>query len=122
MADGAERAIGFCGGLSGALGVAASAAATHAYAGTSLDVAGLMLILHGAALLALAAAPPAARTTVRRAAALAMIVGVALFSGDLALRAITGAPLFPMAAPTGGVLLIAGWMMAGLAFAAGSRG
>lgn len=43
------------------------------------------------------------------------MLGLALFSGDLALRALHGTPLFPMAAPSGGVILMAGWLMAGLA-------
>jgi uncharacterized membrane protein YgdD (TMEM256/DUF423 family) len=33
-----------------------------------------------------------------------------LFSGDLALRAFAGHRLFPMAAPTGGIILIAAWL------------
>ena len=38
------------------------------------------------------------------------VLGAALFSGDLALRAFTGHRLFAMAAPTGGVILIAAWL------------
>ena len=44
-----------------------------------------------------------------------MANGVALFSGDLALRAYAGHPLFPMSAPTGGVVMIAGWVLLALA-------
>jgi uncharacterized membrane protein YgdD (TMEM256/DUF423 family) len=33
----------------------------------------------------------------------------ALFSGDIALRALVDHRLFPMAAPSGGTLLIGGW-------------
>jgi len=34
----------------------------------------------------------------------------ALFAGDIALRAFVGYPPFPMAAPTGGVVLILAWL------------
>jgi len=47
---------------------------------------------------------------------IAWIVGAALFSGDVTLRAFAGHRLFPMAAPTGGIILIAAWL--GLAAAA----
>jgi uncharacterized membrane protein YgdD (TMEM256/DUF423 family) len=33
-----------------------------------------------------------------------------LFAGDLALRAFVGHHLFPMAAPSGGVVLIVSWL------------
>jgi uncharacterized membrane protein YgdD (TMEM256/DUF423 family) len=38
------------------------------------------------------------------------VLGSALFAGDIALRAFVGYPLFPMAAPTGGVALILAWL------------
>ena len=41
---------------------------------------------------------------------------VTVFSGDVALRTFAGHRLFPMAAPTGGIVLIAAWL--GLAAAA----
>ena len=44
-----------------------------------------------------------------------LLIGVALFSGDLALRAYAGHRLFPMAAPTGGMVMIAGWALLALA-------
>jgi len=34
-----------------------------------------------------------------------------LFCGDLALRAIAGQAMFPMAAPAGGMLLMGGWAL-----------
>jgi uncharacterized membrane protein YgdD (TMEM256/DUF423 family) len=40
----------------------------------------------------------------------AWVVGAALFSGDVALRAFAGHRLFAMAAPTGGIILIAAWL------------
>ena len=37
-------------------------------------------------------------------------LGLALFSGDLAMRALAGQPLFRMAAPLGGSTLILAWL------------
>ena len=75
-------------GLMGAGGVALAAADAHAAPGAGLAGAAYMLLFHAAALLG----------------------GAALFSGDVALRAFAGHRLFPMAAPTGGVILIAAWL------------
>jgi uncharacterized membrane protein YgdD (TMEM256/DUF423 family) len=38
------------------------------------------------------------------------VLGSALFAGEIALRAFVGYRLFPMAAPTGGVVLILAWL------------
>jgi uncharacterized membrane protein YgdD (TMEM256/DUF423 family) len=43
------------------------------------------------------------------------VLGAALFSGDLSLRAFAGQPLFRMAAPSGGILMIASWLMLAVA-------
>jgi uncharacterized membrane protein YgdD (TMEM256/DUF423 family) len=45
------------------------------------------------------------------AAMLCFVLGGALFSGDIAMRAFVGDRLFPMAAPTGGTLLLGGWLI-----------
>ena len=39
-----------------------------------------------------------------------LVLGAALFSGDIAMRAFAGHRLFPMAAPAGGTILIAAWL------------
>jgi uncharacterized membrane protein YgdD (TMEM256/DUF423 family) len=53
----------------------------------------------------------------------AWALGAALFSGDIALRALAGHRMFAMAAPTGGVILIGAWVaLAVAAVAAISRG
>ncbi len=45
------------------------------------------------------------------------MAGLALFSGDLAMRALAGQPIFRMAAPIGGGTLILAWIaLAGSAF------
>jgi NADPH:quinone reductase-like Zn-dependent oxidoreductase len=45
------------------------------------------------------------------AALVAWVLGAALFSGDIALRAFAEHRIFPMAAPTGGIILIAAWLL-----------
>ena len=46
-------------------------------------------------------------------------IGATLFSGDVSLRAFSGHRLFPMAAPTGGTLLILAWLCLAIAAFAG---
>jgi uncharacterized membrane protein YgdD (TMEM256/DUF423 family) len=100
-------------GLMGACGIVLAAAGAHTAPGAGLDSAAYMLLFHAAALLAGAAL--ARQGLLWRPAALAAlaawIVGAALFSGDIALRAFIGHRLFPMAAPSGGIILIAGWLL-----------
>ncbi len=101
----------------GCAGIIFAAAGAHAKPGTGLDSAGHMLLFHAPAVMAACAA--IANGLVSRPFALvaccALLAGVVLFSGDLALRAYTGHRLFPMAAPTGGIVMMAGWVMLGLA-------
>lgn len=115
-----DRVLGVLGGLMGAAGVAASAAGAHSMAGTNLDTAGKMLLIHAAVILALAI-PSRFSNRLRRTAATVLSVGTLLFAGDLTLRAVEGHALFPMAAPLGGLLMIAGWLIASLAAMAGNR-
>jgi uncharacterized membrane protein YgdD (TMEM256/DUF423 family) len=77
-------------------------------------LAAAMALVHASALLALAALPLAGPLQ-KLLPGLGLAFGVIFFSGDLAMRATTGERLFPMAAPTGGVLLIAGWLLLALA-------
>jgi uncharacterized membrane protein YgdD (TMEM256/DUF423 family) len=51
------------------------------------------------------------------AAAFGFAVASALFAGDLTLRHFAGHSLFPMAAPTGGTLLIVSWLALAVAAA-----
>ncbi len=99
-------------GLCGLLGVAASAAAAHTSGGETLRTAAQFLLFHAPVVVGLTAlaATGATRGLPTRLAGAAILVGLALFSGDLALRALAGTPLLPMAAPTGGVILMAGWL------------
>jgi uncharacterized membrane protein YgdD (TMEM256/DUF423 family) len=102
------------GGLMGAAGVALSAAAAHRAGEPNLGVAANFLMFHAPVFLAvgLIGAPKFLRL-----AASVLLVGVLLFSGDLLARVFLGDRLFPFAAPSGGVLMIAGWLLiAGSAF------
>jgi uncharacterized membrane protein YgdD (TMEM256/DUF423 family) len=99
-------------GLMGASGVMLAAAGAHATTGSGLDGAGYMLLFHAAALLGGAALLQHGllwRPLILLALA-GWVLGAALFSGDLALRAFASHRLFPMAAPTGGIILIAAWL------------
>jgi uncharacterized membrane protein YgdD (TMEM256/DUF423 family) len=51
---------------------------------------------------------------------IAWVVGAALFAGDVSARAFIGHRLFPMAAPTGGTILIAAWLALAIAALVGA--
>jgi uncharacterized membrane protein YgdD (TMEM256/DUF423 family) len=111
-----ERILIVLASLSGLLGVGLSAAAAH-MTGGSLATAAQFLLFHAPALLALVALSVGGtlNVTLARLAGFVMILGLALFCGDLSRRAFSGVPLLPMAAPTGGVLLMIGWVLVGAA-------
>ena len=98
-------------GLLGAAGVSIAAIAAHRVDSPALATAAMMLMVHASAGLAIAALSVAAQNT-KRWCALGgyMLAAVALFAGDIALNTLAGFHLFPMAAPTGGSLLIASWL------------
>ena len=101
--------------LSGLLGVGLSAAAAQVTGG-DLATAAQFLLFHAPALLALVALVAAGplHPTLAQVAGYMMVLGLVLFCGDLSRRAFSGAPLAPMAAPTGGILLMLGWLLVGL--------
>ena len=112
-----------CAGLMGAGGVALAARAAHGGNDAGLMSAAMFLLIHAAALPGLAAVSRDGMLGKTMLLALAtMVTGVCLFSGDLALRGLTGTKLFANAAPIGGMAMIVGWLavaMAGLAMAFG---
>jgi uncharacterized membrane protein YgdD (TMEM256/DUF423 family) len=112
-----------CAGLAGAAGVALAAVAAHKVDSPALATAAMMLMLHAVAAIALLAMARSLRLTQwwLRLAAL-MLAAVTLFSGDIALHTLTGSHIFPMAAPTGGSLLIASWLGVALLAALEWRG
>ena len=104
-------------GLYGAAGVALAAAAAHLPDAGRLGPASSMLLFHASAIAA--AVLLTERGIVHRivglAATFGFATGVALFAGDLSLRQFAGHSLFPMAAPTGGSLLIGSWLLLAVA-------
>ncbi len=106
------------------LGVALGALAAHALK-SRLDPAALVTFetgvryhtLHALAALVtavLAHAAPAHARTARRSGWL-FLIGIALFSGSLYGLAFTGLRFFGPITPFGGVVLIAGWVLLGIA-------
>lgn len=99
-------------GLMGLAGVAMAAAASHGADPRLMAGASAMCLAHAPALVALYAAWPTMRTA--PLAALLLMGGTALFAGDLLFRHAAGHGLFPMSAPTGGVIMMTGWLAAAL--------
>jgi len=106
-------------GLLGAAGVALSAYAAHADGGANLTTAATFLLIHAAAVAGLSAGGTTRRGLLQ--AATLLVLGVILFSGDITLRSLTGASPLRMAAPTGGMMLIVGWIWLSVAAFLGRR-
>ena len=108
----------------GADGVILAAASAHQADAARLAAASSMLLFHASAVLAAAALAERGviHAPVGIAAGYGFVIAAALFSGDLSLRQYAGHTLFPMAAPTGGTLLIASWLALALAAAWPRRG
>jgi uncharacterized membrane protein YgdD (TMEM256/DUF423 family) len=108
-------------GVMGADGVILAAASAHQPDATRLAAASSMLLFHATAVLGAVALAERGLIHVRigMVAAWGFVVATALFAGDLTLRQYAGHSLFPMAAPTGGTLLILSWLA--LAVAAACR-
>jgi uncharacterized membrane protein YgdD (TMEM256/DUF423 family) len=99
-------------GLMGAAGVILAAAGAHAAPTAGLDSAAYLLLFHATAIVGGAALTqqgllwrPLAFVTL-----FAWVAGAALFAGDVSARAFIGHRLFPMAAPSGGTILIVAWL------------
>jgi uncharacterized membrane protein YgdD (TMEM256/DUF423 family) len=106
-------------GIMGADGVILAAASAHQGDATRLVPASSMLLFHATAVLAAVALAERGIIHVRIgiAAAFGFVIAAALFAGDLTLRHYAGHSLFPMAAPTGGTLLIVSWLLLAVAAA-----
>jgi uncharacterized membrane protein YgdD (TMEM256/DUF423 family) len=108
----------------GADGVMLAAAAAHEIDATRLAAASSMLLFHSTAVLAAVALAERGVIDVRIgiAAGFGFVVASALFAGDLTMRQYAGHSLFPLAAPTGGTLLILSWLVLAVAAAWPRRG
>jgi uncharacterized membrane protein YgdD (TMEM256/DUF423 family) len=97
----------------GADGVILAAASAHQPDAARLGAASSMLLFHAIAVLAVVALAERGviHPRIGIAAASGFVLAAMLFAGDLSLRQYAGHSLFPLAAPTGGTLLIASWLV-----------
>ncbi len=97
--------------LMGLTGTALLAAAAHVNGATSVQTAGQFLLFHAPAVMGITAGRRLDLIPMRWGANVLalLILGVVLFSADLALRGLAGRGVFPMAAPIGGSLIMLGW-------------
>ena len=103
----------------GAGGVILAAASAHQTDAARLGAASSMLLFHATAVLGVVALAERGviRLQIGILAAFGFVVASSLFAGDLTLRQYAGHALFPMAAPTGGALMISSWLLLALAAA-----
>jgi uncharacterized membrane protein YgdD (TMEM256/DUF423 family) len=118
------RILAILAAIMGADGVILAAAAAHQPDASRLASASSMLLFHALAVLAAVALAERGILHLRigMLAAWGFVVATALFAGDLSLRQYAGHSLFPLAAPTGGTLLIASWLALAVAAAWPRRG
>ncbi|TMJ54153.1 MAG: DUF423 domain-containing protein [Alphaproteobacteria bacterium] len=110
--------------IMGADGVILAALSAHQADAARLGAASSMLLFHATAVLASVALAERGMVHLRIAiaAGFGFVVASALFAGDLTLRQFAGHSLFSMAAPTGGTLLIASWLLLAVGAAWPKRG
>jgi uncharacterized membrane protein YgdD (TMEM256/DUF423 family) len=110
--------------IMGADGVVLAAAAAHGTDASRLASASSMLLFHASAVLGTVtlADRGLVHSRLGMLSAFGFVIAASLFAGDLTLRQYAGHGLFPMAAPIGGTLLIASWLLLGVAAAWPKRG
>jgi len=115
----AHRILVVLSGIMGADGVILAAASAHQAEASRLAAASSMLLFHATAVIATVAVAERGIVHARigLTAAFGFAIAASLFAGDLTLRQYAGHGLFPMAAPTGGTLLIASWLALAVAAA-----
>lgn len=118
-----RRILIFVGGIYGALGVAGSAMAAHMVNSDMLVTASHFLLFHAVALVAVGTASAAldgGRTALLTGAS-ALALGTFLFTGDLAIRALSENLYHWGTAPYGGSVMIAGWVLVAIGGLLGSK-
>jgi uncharacterized membrane protein YgdD (TMEM256/DUF423 family) len=110
--SGLFRILVILAGVMGADGVILAAASAHQPDATRLASASSMLLFHAVAVIGVVSLVDRglAHLQIGLVAAFGFVVAAALFAGDLTMRQYVGHGLFPMAAPTGGTLLIVSWV------------
>ena len=113
------RSLVILAAIMGADGVILAAASAHGTDASRLASASSMLLFHASAVLAITALLRRGLIDVRigTVSAFGFVVAAGLFATDLTLRQYAGHRLFPFAAPTGGTLLIASWLLLAVAAA-----
>jgi len=103
----------------GADGVMLAAASAHGVDASRLVSASSMLLFHASAVLGAVALAERGIMHIKIGitAAFGFVIAAGLFAGDLTLRHYAGHGLFPMAAPSGGTLLIVSWLTLAVAAA-----
>jgi uncharacterized membrane protein YgdD (TMEM256/DUF423 family) len=111
--NGASRLLISLAAIMGACGVILAAAAAHLPDATRPAAASSMLLFHATAAIATIAVADRAiiHAKLGVVAAAGFVIAASLFAGDLTLRQYGGHGLFPMAAPSGGTLLILSWLV-----------
>ena len=102
--------------LMGLAGVALRAAAAHVTGTANVQIAGQMLLFHASVIFGATAARQGGHLAdlAARIALSLIILGAALFAADLARRGFANEGLFPRAAPTGGFMMLGGWLLLAL--------
>ena len=117
--DRAFRSLVVLAAIMGADGVILAALSAHLPDATRLGSASSMLLFHATAVLGTVAL--AERGVIQLGigllAASGFVLAAALFAADLTVRQFADHSLFPMAAPTGGTLLILSWLALAVAAA-----
>lgn len=110
--------------IMGADGVILAAASAHGADASRLASASSMLLFHATAVLGAVALAERGviHARIGIVAGFGFVIAASLSAGDLTLRQYAGHGLFPMAAPTGGTLLIASWLALAVAAAWPKRG
>lgn len=102
-------------GIFGLLGVIGGAMTAHAisdpHAADMVETAALYALIHGGVLLCWPGNQGPGRGRMAFAARIALILGVVLFSGSLALKYAFGLYAVSQLAPMGGLFLMAGWVL-----------
>jgi uncharacterized membrane protein YgdD (TMEM256/DUF423 family) len=113
------RILAILAAIMGADGVVLAAASAHLPDAPHLASASSMLLFHGLSVLAVVALAERGilRFGIGMSAAWGFVVAAGLFAGNLTLQQFAGHKLFPMAAPTGGTLLILSWLAVAVAAA-----
>lgn len=117
------KGIAILGGLLGLSGVVLAALGSHAIPGMdepenyrNWHTASLLHLVHAPALLALAAVAQRHSPPLLRLASSLIMLGVVLFSGSIYVMVAYGLESTLNLAPAGGLVLVAGWLLALIVF------